>query len=184
MQFTHISIGANRRVIAAAMAASLAAAGVATAGADTAHASSLSSQASDWDTTKHIAESGWKELNGQDGLTSSMRQATDFASSQATPHNIAGSAASAQANPAGAAAGAVGVGSAAKPLWDTFKTDAANDWKVGTTFEIYTGLTIGAIALLAIAGGVVAADNAGLIDLPDLDLPALPELPQLPQLSS
>lgn len=68
---------------------------------------SLSSKAPGRETAKSVAEASWKELTGQQGYTSSFREAGEAASSHLTPDSVAGVIAVAQAKPAGVAAGAV-----------------------------------------------------------------------------
>lgn len=163
----------------AAMTAASVSAGAAGASSEAeASGSSLSSKASGWETTKHVAEAGWKELTGQQGYTSSFRGAGEAASSQLTPDAVAGAITGAQANPAGAAAGAAAVGSAASPIWETIRTDAANGWPVGRTLETYLGLGIGSVVALAAAAGLIHANEQGIIELPDIPGVEWPRLPR------
>ena len=85
---------------------------------------SLSSKAPGRETSKSVAEASWKELTGQQGYTSSFREAGEAASSHLTPDSVAGAIAGAQAKPAGVAAGAVAAGSVASPIWETTRTAA------------------------------------------------------------
>lgn len=84
----------------------------------------LSSKAPGWETAKSVAEASWKEVTGQQGYTSSFREAGEAASSHLTPDSVAGVIAVAQAKPAGVAAGAVAVGSVASPFRATIRTAA------------------------------------------------------------